>query len=141
MAKLNKGPLNLKNAQIPPPEELHVGLVSFSFKYLELEHEKFTLPDTAQKLEYLARLFDRLKQISSMKCGEFREAGKALRSHAIRWDQTSEPNGYAHLPEQLQQCQPWQFSIAREELGRVHGLWVGTIFYPIWVDHDHRLYE
>lgn len=140
MAKLNKGQAPQGSAKLPPLDEVHFGLVSFSFKYLELNHGKFSLPDTAAKAHYLAALFDRLRQISSMKCQEFRQAGKALRSHAIDWAGTSEPNGFDHLSEQLQDCQPWQFSLAREELGRVHGLWVGTIFYPIWIDHEHQLY-
>lgn len=75
-----------------------------------------------------------------MKCQEFRQAGKALRSHCIEWDITSEPDGFSHMSEQMQGCQPWQFSLARDELGRVHGLWVGNVFYAVWIDHDHQLY-
>lgn len=140
MAQLNKGAPPKGSAKLPPLEDVHFGLVSFSFKYLELNHGKFGLPDTAQKAGYLAALFDRLRQISSMKCQEFRQAGKALRSHPIEWHRTSEPHGFAHLPEQLQGCQPWQFSLARDDLGRIHGLWVANVFYPVWVDHDHQLY-
>ncbi len=140
MAQLNKGQLSKSAAKIPQPEDIHQGLVSFSFKYLELEHDKFGLPDAAVKAHYLNALFDRLKQASSMTCHEFRQAGKALRSHCIDWDRTSEPDGFAHMSEQMQGCQPWQFSLARDELGRVHGLWVGTVFYAVWVDHEHKLY-
>jgi hypothetical protein len=141
MAKLNKGsPAPLK-AGLPTPKEIHQSLVRFSFKYLELGHGKFCLPDSAQKAAYLLTLFDKLKQISTMKFADFRQAGKALRSHAIDWDKTSEPDGYAHLNEQMQQCEPWQFSLAREELGRVHGLLLDDVFYVVWVDHEHKLYN
>lgn len=140
MAKLNKGGEPKGAMRLPQLGEVHHGLVSFSFKYLELGHAKFDLPDTGIKGAYLAALFDRLRQISSMKCHEFRVAGKVLRSHGIVWEKTSEPEGFAHLNEQLRDCQPWQFSLAREELGRIHGLWVDNIFYAVWVDHDHRLY-
>ncbi len=140
MARLNKGQEPKGAQSLPAIGEVHYGLVSFSFKYLELNHGKFGLPDTAAKVNYLTQLFDRLRQISSMKCQEFRQAGKALRSHPIHWDGTSEPEGFAHLNEQLRDCQPWQFSLAREELGRIHGLWVDNVFYAVWVDHEHQLY-
>ena len=141
MAKLNKGPLKRPENALPDLSEIHSSLVGFSFKYLEIGHEKFHLPDTTAKPQYLEALFDRMKQICSMRCQEFRQAGKALRSHSIDWNGTSEPAGYSHLPEQMQGCQPWQFSLAREELGRVHGLWVGNIFFAVWIDHEHQLYR
>ena len=138
--KLNKGgPLKV-TSKLPSLTEIHDGLVGFSFKYLELGHVKFGLPDTTIKETYLAALCDRLKNISSMKCAEFRGATKPLRSHTIRWEKTTETNGFAHLPAQLRDCEPWQFSLAREELGRVHGLWVDRTFYPVWIDHNHQLY-
>lgn len=138
--KVHKGPIAKRSTVVKAPEQIHQGLVSFSFKYLELRHEKFGVPNTSEKVTYLAMLFDRLKQISSMTCQEFREAGKALRSHAIKWESTSEPTGFEHLSEQLRQCQPWQFSLARDELGRIHGFWVANVFYAVWVDHAHALY-
>ena len=76
-----------------------------------------------------------------MKCQEFRQAGKTLRSHLIAWPDTSEKYGYAHLPQQLQDCTPWQFSLATTELGRIHGFWLAEVFYVVWVDHDHALYN
>lgn len=141
MPKINKGAISHKPQAIPTPEEIHQELVSFSFKYLVLDHGKFALPDTGEKTQYLGALFNRLKQISTMTCQEFRQAGKALRSHAIDWGRTSEQHGFTHLSEQLQECQPWQFSLAREELGRVHGFWIGKTFHAVWVDHDHQLYS
>ncbi|OGA45616.1 MAG: hypothetical protein A3G25_04840 [Betaproteobacteria bacterium RIFCSPLOWO2_12_FULL_63_13] len=76
-----------------------------------------------------------------MTCAEFRQAGKALRSHKIEWDHTSETQGYSHLSEQMQDCEPWQFSLARDEFGRIHGLWIDEVFYVVWIDHDHALYN
>jgi hypothetical protein len=140
MAKVNKGDISRGSTAIPTPKEVNLGLVCFSFKYLDLQNDKFCLPDTTAKVSYLETLFDRLKNISRMTFSEFRQAGKALRSHVIRWDQTSEPTGYAHLPAQLQDCEPWQFSLAREELGRIHGFLLSDIFYVVWIDHDHKLF-
>jgi len=140
MAKLNKGGPVRGSVNLPSIHEVNESLLSFSFKYLDLQNDKFDLPDTTVKAGYLAALFDRLKHISTMKCAEFRETGKALRSHAIEWSKTSEPEGYSHLPEQLRECEPWQFSLARDELGRIHGILLDRIFYAVWIDHDHKLY-
>ncbi|MDP3609355.1 MAG: hypothetical protein Q8R74_09820 [Methylophilus sp.] len=139
-SKIQKGQIRRGGAKIPEPNIIQLSLVCFSFKYLDLDHEKFHLPDTKEKASYLATLFDRLKHISSMTFAEFRTAGKALRSHAIQWETTSEPYGYLRLPAQMQECQPWQFSLSREELGRIHGFLLSDIFYVIWVDHGHQLY-
>lgn len=138
---IKKGSIQRNQSQIPTPKEIHHGLVCFSFKYMELEHHKFDLPDTATKDNYLAMLFDRFKNISTMKFSEFRLAGKALRSHAISWEKTSEPKGYSHLSQQMQECEPWQFSLSREELGRIHGFLLSDIFYVVWIDHGHKLYQ
>jgi hypothetical protein len=138
--RINKGPISKKASQVKAPEQAHQGLVNFSFKYLDLSHDKFGIPNTVEKHSYLAMLFDRLKHVSSMTCHEFRQAGKVLRSHQIDWARTTEPNGFTHLSEQLQDCQPWQFSLAREELGRIHGFWVAEVFYAVWIDHEHALF-
>lgn len=114
-------------------------LVRFSFRHLHA-NEKFCLPDLGAKPEYIPTLLDRLKHVSNMRMSEFRQAGKVLRSHAHEWHKTSEPNGYSHLSQQLQDCQAWQFSLAREELGRVHGILIDDVFYIIWLDPEHRMY-
>jgi len=138
--KIKKGEIKRTNTSIPALTPIQLNLVCFSFKYLEIEHEKFDLPDTSVKISYLYTILDRLKQISSMHCNEFRLSGKALRSHIIKWENTTEPDGYCHLSEQMQECSPWQFSLSREELGRIHGFILGDIFYVVWIDHDHKLY-
>lgn len=138
---LRKGSIERPVTRIPTPSEIHQELVAFSFKYIELGHEKYGLPDAELKKEYLGCLLERLKQISTMKFSEFRQAGKTLRSHQIKWCDTTDPDGYAHLSEQMQACEPWQFSITRENLGRIHGLILGNVFYVVWIDHDHKLYS
>ena len=75
-----------------------------------------------------------------MRVSEFR-GNKTIRSHAIKWDDTSAPGGFAHLSEQMQACEPWQFAISANEYGRVHGILLDTVFYVVWFDPEHRLYE
>lgn len=138
--RINKG-VRKQNGQINKGQmQAHNEYVRFSFKYLELQNTKYSPPDSSEKPNYLEGFLDKLKNISTMKPQEFRQAGKSLRSHPINWCNTSEPDGYSHLPVHLQECEPWQFSLSRSELGRVHGFWIDDIFYPVWLDHEHLLY-
>ena len=132
-------PLPTSSGSVHKNKQLPDDLVRFSFRHWHTS-EKFCLPDLAARPEYIPTLLDRLKQISSMKMSEFRQAGKALRSHPHDWSKTSEPSGYAHLSAQLQDCQPWQFSLARQELGRVHGILIDDVFYVVWFDPEHKMY-
>lgn len=75
-----------------------------------------------------------------MTVAEFRRAGgKPLRSHEIRFYETSEKKGFGHGEIYEGEC-AWQFSLTSNEHGRVHGLLVQNIFYVIWLDPKHRLY-
>ncbi|AWY60224.1 hypothetical protein A8H35_02770 [Burkholderia thailandensis] len=82
-----------------------------------------------------------MKNISNLTVKEFREnKSSSLRIHTLKWAETSEPGGYAHLTEQLQQCEPWQFGLSVNEHGRVHGLLIDEVFYVVWLDVNHRMY-
>lgn len=89
---------------------------------------------------YLIALLDRLRDICRMTADEFRLAGRALRSHQIRWDATSRPGGFG-LPDVIARTGvPWQFGLSANEHGRVHGLLAGDRFYVVWLDPTHQLY-
>ena len=132
-------PLPTSAGSVHKANDLPDDLVRFSFRHLQITG-KFCLPEAVAKPEYLTILFDRFKQVCQMRMSEFRQAAKALRSHAHDWPRTSEPAGYSHLSAQLQGCQPWQFSLAREEYGRIHGILIDDVFYVVWIDHDHKMY-
>lgn len=65
----------------------------------------------------------------------------ALRAHPIDWEHTSEKNGFSQLNEQLQLFKPYQFSISANAHGRIHGFVSSSVFYVIWLDPEHRLYQ
>ena len=44
------------------------------------------------------------------------------------------------LNEELRATTAWQFQLSANEHGRVHGFFIGNIFYIIWLDQDHKLY-
>jgi hypothetical protein len=90
---------------------------------------------------YTQKLMERLKELSRWTLKRFTETrSMAVRNHSITWPETSRPDGFAHLPQQLREDPAWQFSISANEYGRVHGLLVGAIFYVVWLDFHHQLY-
>jgi hypothetical protein len=90
---------------------------------------------------YTQKLMERLCAVSQMKEQEFRACkDKSLRAHTHEWNNTSRPNGFAHLNDQLKDLQGWQFCLSANEYGRVHGLMIDNVFYVIWLDVNHALY-
>lgn len=113
----------------------------FSFKHLSLT-EKFT--PRAMDGQYVVKLTERMKALCSMDGRELRMGGHhSLRCHAIEFSGTTEPEGFSELPGPLKKegVQPFQFSVSSNEHGRVHGFFIGDIFYVVWIDPHHRLYE
>lgn len=140
--KGNKGNDFATGGTIPKPPKVEDLYVSFSFKYLDLKSNvKFTIHQCDDPRDYIEKLLERLKAIEGMKINDFRFSGSdALRCHGINWDETSEKSGFSHLNQQLKANTPWQFNISLHAHGRVHGFFVGNIFFVIWLDPKHRLY-
>lgn len=113
--------------------------ISFSFKYLDDDNAKFSF--NGQSTDYFRKIFDRLKSLSTMTVTEFvSNRSGSLKSHCIKWEDTSVPQGFKHLNEQFQAYPPYQFAISRNEHGRVHGFFVDNIFHIVWLDPTHNLY-
>jgi hypothetical protein len=137
-----KRPTSL-GTSIPVPPKPKDQFVSFSFKYLDLVgNSKFTLGRCDNLPDYVHKLLDRIRAIEGMRVNEFRFGGSdALRCHAIEWESTSEESGFSHLNSQLRANSPWQFCISANEHGRVHGFFIESVFYLIWLDPKHLLYK
>lgn len=141
MRKIKKIALSgvMTRSRIHNKHSLSDDLIRFSFKFLNI-CDKFHLN---VEIKYLHTLVERLKNISGMTLNEFKETGpnKSLRIHPLRWHETTEPKGFVHLPEQLRQCEPWQFQLTANAHGRIHGLLIDEIFYIVWFDPEHKLYS
>lgn len=136
---ISSGTVPRKNQHIPAVQLADDPLLRFSFKLIHLDGEKFCTRRCGNG--YLERFLVRFRDISRLKVKEFRtNRSSALRSHAIDFKETSEPNGFIHLNEQLRSGQPWQFEITSNEHGRIHGLLLDDTFYVVWIDPDHLLY-
>jgi len=130
------------NTEIPAPLKPGDRFVSFSFKYLELNgNAKFALSKCDDLPDYVHKLLARIRDIEGMRVNDFRFGGSdALRCHAITWDATTEKNGFSHLNQQLRANTPWQFCVSVNEHGRVHGFFVESVFFIVWLDPKHLLY-
>lgn len=113
-------------------------LLRFSFKYFIHDHE--VCPKEFAD-GYTGKLLERLRDLSSWTIKQFTGAStKSVRNHRITWPDTSRPDGFDHLPEQLREGEAWQFSVSVNEHGRVHGLLIGNVFNIVWLDSQHALY-
>jgi hypothetical protein len=112
----------------------------FSLKHLDQTHKKFPIPD---KKNYFNKFLERLQRLSNenvsdlMRCHGSRRG--PFKFHAIEWENTSEKSGF-RIPKEAYGEECWQFSVTRNEHGRVHGFFIGPTFYIVWLDPDHKLY-
>ncbi|MEG4391385.1 hypothetical protein [Microcoleus sp. BROC3] len=114
--------------------------VSFSFRYYQDDKDKFSLGGRDAK--YLASLLRRLRDLSQLNAQEIiNNQSKSLRCHGIVWKNTTEPNGFGILNEDILINIPYQFQISANEYGRVHGFFSENVFYIVWLDPDHNLYS
>jgi hypothetical protein len=123
------------------PTPIDESILKFSFKYLDLGNPKFAISKCEQP--YFKKVLERFRDISSWKESEIRHNNsRALRSHAIRWADTTEPKGFAHLENsQLRDLEGWQFEFSSNKHGRVHGFLLSSVFYVVWFDPNHNLYS
>lgn len=138
---------NIRSPQHLPPTRFRTAAaplheyMSFSFKYLNLAHPKFSVQqkDTA----YFLALQQRLKDLSGLTPSELRQPRnpKTLRVHSIDWDAVSEPNFGMKEEEQIVGENAYQFALSANDYGRVHGFIIGSTFYIVWLDPDHKLYS
>lgn len=124
------------------PIPISNSFISFSFQHLDNISDKFTINEC--ELNYFKSVLERLKSISTFKIGEFTtNNSKAIRSHSIKWEETTESEGFICLNQTIRDYAnqvSFQFEITANEHGRIHGFILENIFYVIWFDPFHKLY-
>lgn len=111
--------------------------ISFSFKYLDNEKFGYSREDN-----YFKAFLERLCAISQMTTKELINSNsKAIRSHPVNWLETNIKVGFSHLGDELQSETAWQFSISSNKYGRVFGFMIDTVFYIVWLDHQHLVFS
>jgi hypothetical protein len=113
---------------------------SFSFRYLQNNNAKFSFNN--RDARYFESLLLRLRDLSTLTVLEIiNNWSKSLRCHLIDWQDTTEPNGFGLPNEEQIVISAYQFQISSNEHGRVHGFFIENIFYIVWLDQNHNLYE
>jgi hypothetical protein len=136
--KIKKGSKGIGQSEIRPTQIKPKG-ISFSFKYLKTDHEKFHWVD--REISYWMTLLDRFRNLSGLTAVELKTNGSsALRCHPIDSNDTSE-NGFGIPNEEQVVDIPYQFSLSSNEHGRVHGFFIDEVFYAVWLDPNHCLYQ
>ena len=111
--------------------------VVLSFKYLDIEsNPKFSVDGCG--VEFLRGLIRELSLICEGQVCDLAEFNNRRHNHQIDFVQTTEPNGFVHLPE------PdiyWQFAVQEHHSWRVHGFFIASVFCVVWLDPDHRLWQ
>ena|ERR1700728_2548789 len=113
--------------------------LKFSFKYLDLNHEYFTLAECSR--EYLHALLTKLHDYSHWTVEGFMDQNNVDHRHLIDFPATHFPDGFTHITvEQLEYYEAWQFEVGPPGEGwRVYGILLGETFFLIWLDMRHRL--
>lgn len=144
-------PKKIPSPRIPPPvsptkivvtkaqedkiKEFRDGHIIFSFEYLDRSNNKFNLGGTC--VEWFVSLFDTLKDISQKTFYEFTLSASHYDYHKHDWKKTSE-KGFPFSSNSIQ-YDGAQFRLSSSK-GRVHGFFIGHVFYIVWIDPHHNLY-
>nr|WP_216670108.1 hypothetical protein [Microcoleus asticus] len=114
--------------------------MGFSFKYLQTQNEKFSIRDRPPN--YFTAFLERVRDLSTLTAQEVKmNRSQSLRCHPIKWRDTTEPNGFGIPNEKELVTIPYQFSLSTNEHGRVHGFFIEDVFYIVWLDPNHNLYQ
>ena len=120
---------------IPSPP----GEVSFNFRRLTRKGKKFNYYKCDS--QYFQKLIERLKWVSSMTRLELVSTpSKSLRSYSIDFSDPKLSEKTFGLSKDLDDT-AWQFQISQRKYGRVHGYFLGDVFYIVWLDPEHELYS
>jgi len=135
-----------KRGAIPAPQLPDPVNVKFSFKHLDLGNEKYSIKKCC--VRFFTEMILSLNRYSSFTTEQFREQNNDDGRHCHYFPDTSEPNGFTTLdPETLGIEEAWQIRLCPdvhkppESAWRVHGVLLGDVFYIVWLDYEHLLYD
>lgn len=136
-----------RKRSIPTPSGPDHQNIKFSFKHLDTESAKYDLRKCC--VGFLTALVQALTRYSKFTVEQFREQDHTEGRHSHYFPETSEPDGFTCLndPDGLEQEEPWQIRLCPnmhgppESAWRIHGVLLADVFYIVWVDYNHLLYE
>jgi hypothetical protein len=124
---------------IPPIVQPDARTLQFSFKHLDINNQRFSVDSCTA--EFWISLAKKIVEYSQWPVTLFEEQNNEDHRHIIDFTETCEPNGFSHLgTDQLAYVETWQFQVG---IGRwrVLGFLLDDVFYVVWLDPNHRLYQ
>lgn len=112
--------------------------VSFNFRRLCEKQQKFCY--TNKETNYFVKLLERLRDVCQMTKNEMTGRNRgSLRCHEIDFKNIGvSEDTFGILGDDVDD-DAWQFQLSSNEHGRVHGYFVGSVFYIVWLDPNHEL--
>ena len=123
---------------IPQPEKPDLGRIRFSFAFYDSRHE--TSKRVTFHNKYPKEFSSKLKELEDWTLEKFIQSrDDNHRIHPIDWKDTRvKYNGFGLESEYDENA--WQFSIAGNKYGRVHGFFIENVFHIVWLDPQHKVY-
>jgi hypothetical protein len=110
----------------------------FSFKHYEHNHRTYSVKCICDINDFYT-MFEKLRSMSGFKWKDIKPASHTFHFHPIEWKETTEPQGFKHLPIELREFPPWQFKLFKE--CRAIGFFnQDNIFELVWIDREHKIY-
>lgn len=132
----------VRPSPVPPSPTL-----KFSFKHLDKTNPRYSVQKCC--VDFYRYMVQELMRHSHFTVEQFREQNNDDGRHRHYFPDTSEPNGFTCLndPEGLEQEEAWQIRLCPNihrppgNAWRIHGVLLADVFYVVWLDYDHALYE
>lgn len=114
--------------------------LTFSFKYLDDTNVKFKVENIEK--DWFVNYTLRLKEVSRLTIKELKVTHcQNLRCHPIDFSKTTEPGGFGIRGFDDLDAEPFQLFQLSKRTGRIHGFFISSTFYIVWLDPDHELYD
>jgi len=125
---------------IKPTQVRDIEKVSFNLKNLREKKTKKKFEYAKCKVNYFLTLIDRFRAVCNMTRKDMWRNRLPLKHHPIDFKKDKGITEKSFDLGQDVDDDAWQFSLTANEHGRVHGYFVGNVFYVVWLDPDHQLY-
>jgi hypothetical protein len=129
----------------PPHPEPETERIRFSFKYLDSEHPDFRIPNCPA--EFFQALLCQIKEYENYTEDQFTNINHQDNRVQFYFPDTAYPDGFDFLNIELQTDHGWEIKVApnakrhsAEAAWRAYGFLVGSVFYFVWLDLEHKLF-
>lgn len=128
-----------RNSQKLKTTPIQEGKIHFRFDYFDATHRFFD--GSEADFDWARNMLKRLKTLQDTTVEHFKTDMRfraAQYVHPINWDDAKLNSfGIQQASQDLDE-DAWQFGISKGK-GRIHGFFIGDIFYVVWIDPEHRL--